>query len=962
MKTLTDASIFEFPVTELSSWETPESLEDLVSSVRRALRDERPITMRAGGTSLGGQAIGQGVILDVSKYLTHVLDYRPEQREVVVEPGVIQEDLNRLVSADGLRFAPDTSTANRAMIGGMIGNNSCGAYSVFYGTTREHIKSAEVILADGSETVFEPLNPQQLHEKLSLPSLEGEIYRTVISLLEQHGEVIVEAFPDPSIIRRNTGYALDVLYREHQPFNPEGKPFSLVPLLCGSEGTLAIVKRATLNLVPLPKFRQLLCPHFDSVFAALSVVPDALSFHPAAIELIDKATLDGTKHNREQQQNRFWIEGDPEAVLVVELFADSQAELDERVQAMQTWFSEQGAITCPVIPTDALAKVWAVRKAGLGLLMGKPSRKKAVAVVEDGAVPVAALPQFFAEVQALMQDLQVGCVYYGHASVGLIHVRPELDLADQNDRQKMVQIARRYAHLIKKYRGAISGEHGDGRIRASFLPELLGEEVYGVLQQLKQAFDPKGLLNPGVIIGKMPINSYLRAYRRPVDNFEELVSPAFDWSADLSLMDAVEKCNGAGACRKSTGVMCPSYQATREEAFSTRGRSNLLRYALTEPDPRQALKDDELQAALDLCLGCKGCKTECPASVDMARLKSEVLYQVKQAFPRFSLQDWAVAKYGRLMQWGSRWPAVFNFVQNLAVVKSLLQVDERRPLPKLAKQSAQAVWAAQSQEKPQTVELLVLVDLYSNYQEPEVALSTFDVLQKLGVRFQPIFMVDSPRALISQGLLKEAKAALMRLAKQVDTVVEQTGESVQVLGLEPSEISVWMDELPDLFPEIKNSVNKSKKSQNSQSCLPFSFSGLGILTKIQPFEDFLLQFSSKNPAFTWPQIDEAWLHVHCHQKALMSPKQTESALKLVAKSVKVIESGCCGMSGAFGYQHYAVSKKIAEQAVLPAVAEMPESAVLVATGTSCRHQVADLSKHSALHLTQVFALAFKKVA
>ena len=959
MKTITDASIFEFP---LHAWLTPDSVDSLVTQVRQALAAEQPITLRAGGTSLGGQAIGSGVILDVSKQLTKILAYRPEAREIVVEPGVIQEDLNRFVAADGLRFAPDTSTANRAMISGMIGNNSCGAYSVYYGTTREHVKSVEAVLADGSEVVFEPLSAQALYQKLKLPTLEGTIYREVISLLEQYGEQIVAAFPDPSIKRRNTGYALDELYRHHQPFNPEGKPFNLTPLICGSEGTLAVIKSATLNLVPLPKYRQLLCSHFASVEAALKTVPEALEFEPAAIELIDQATLEGTKYNREQAQNRFWLEGDPGAVLVVELFAEDAEILAQRLAALQQWFLQQGATACPLIAPEDTQKVWAVRKAGLGLLMGKPSRKKAIAVIEDGAVPVAALPDYYRDVQALMAELDVGCVYYGHASVGLIHIRPELDLALAEDRALMQQIAERNVQLIKKYRGAISGEHGDGRIRAPFLPQLLGEEVYQHLVTLKQIFDPKNLLNPGVIIGEMPITQHLRADRQPVANFSERIPPAFDWSDDLSLMDAVEKCNGAGACRKSTGLMCPSYQVTREEAYSTRGRSNLLRYALTEPDPRQALQTEELQEALELCLGCKGCKTECPASVDMSKLKSEVLYQVKQngsTTLKSQWQDWAIQNYGRLMQWGSRWPALYNWGQNRGWVKDLLQVDRRRTLPAIANTSAQSLWQQKWAQRmsDSSPEVLVLVDLYSGYQEPQIAEACFAVLKQWGMVVQPIFMQHSPRALISQGLLEEAKAALYDLAQQVHHYPD-----AKVLGLEPSEISVMMDELPDLFPELKKtSLQAGESSQNPQSCQDAYLSGLGILAKTQPFEEIVLQLLAENPAFEGlkgvHKLKKAWLHVHCHQKSLMSPKKVAQALALVAEEVQVIESGCCGMSGAFGYHHYEISEKIAQQALLPAVSKMQPGEVLVATGTSCRHQVADLSEQQAIHLVEAFARA-----
>ncbi|MEA3404417.1 MAG: FAD-binding and (Fe-S)-binding domain-containing protein, partial [Pseudomonadota bacterium] len=620
----TDASVFEiFP----HEFNTPVSQQQLVEQVRQSLLVHKPVTMRAGGTSLGGQAIGSGAVIDISKYLNNVIEYRPKEKEVVVEPGVIQDDLNDFVKADGLRFAPDTSTSNRAMIGGMIGNNSCGAYSVYYGTTREHVKSVDVILADGTETTFEPLSAGLLKSRLEQQDFEGNIYRTVYHLLERHGKFILEHYPHLSIKRRNTGYALDELYRHHQPFNPKGKPFNLAPLICGSEGTLAVIKQACLKLVELPKNRQLICAHFDSIESAMKIVSRLLEFEPAAIELIDKATLDGTKTNRQQQANRFWIEGDPQAVLVIELFDDSLEGLKTRLQTQQAWLLNHGAYAAPLIDSNDSSRVWAVRKAGLGMLMGKVTRKKAVAVIEDAAVPVRSLFDYFQDVQALMAELNVNCVYYGHASVGLIHIRPELDLATSKDKTLLQSIAERNSKLVKKYRGALSGEHGDGRIRALFLKEQVGEQVYAYLLELKRAFDPHNLLNPGVIIGDTLITENLRADRQPQKVFET----GFDWRKDLSLMDAVEKCNGAAVCRQSVGrgVMCPSYQATRDEQYSTRGRSNLLRYALTEANPINALTDSELQDALDMCLGCKACKTECPASVDMARLKSEVLYQIQ---------------------------------------------------------------------------------------------------------------------------------------------------------------------------------------------------------------------------------------------------------------------------------------------------------------------------------------------
>ncbi len=927
-----DASIFEIKALQTV---TPETQNVLLDVVKASLLSRQSITLRAGGTSLGGQAIGSGTLIDVSKHLTRVIDYRPEDKEVDVEPGVIQDDLNDLVRADGLRFAPDTSTSNRAMIGGMIGNNSCGSYSVYYGTTREHVKSVDVILADGSETTFEPLSESMLQEKLEQQDFEGNIYRTVFNLLERHGKDILEHFPHPSIKRRNTGYALDELYRHHQPFNPKGKLFNLAPLICGSEGTLAVIKQACLNLVELPKHRQLLCAHFDSVESAMKIVPRLLEFEPAAIELIDKPTLDGTKANRQQQQNRFWIDGDPQAVLVIELFDESKAELESRLKSQQAWLLGHDAYSVQIIKPEDSSKVWEVRKAGLGMLMGKVTRKKAVAVIEDAAVPVHSLFDYFQDVQTLMAELDVGCVYYGHASVGLIHIRPELDLATDEGKRLFQTIAERNSKLVRKYRGALSGEHGDGRIRAPFLKEQVGEQVYAYLLEVKRAFDPHNLLNPGVIIGDAPITGNLRADRQP----RELLSTAFNWSKDLSLMDAVEKCNGAAACRKSAGrgVMCPSYQATREENYSTRGRSNLLRYALTEPDPRKALLDSELQDALELCLGCKGCKTECPANVDMARLKAEVLHQTRSPW---DASAWALKHYAGLLSLGQRFPGAFNAIQSNSLVKALFGVDKRRSFPKAHSESLRDWWSARelAVTNPTLGKVWVLCDLFSQYQEPKVGQAVLNSLQKMGLQVEPVFLQASPRALISKGLLPEAKQAL----QNVVSMLSKWQQGDFIVGIEPSELLVWRDEAKDL---LKNDV-----SENQQACYE------ALLNQVKSYEELILDLSARSLVPGLKELkNKVWLHVHCHQKALAKPADSLKALGLIpGVEVEMIPSGCCGMSGEFGYKHYEVSRTIAGQTLLPTLEKSSSEDLIVATGTSCRHQLADLGQYSALHIAQVF--------
>lgn len=921
----TDASVFElFPQKVI----TPKDKLTLVQAVGDALGQKLPITMRAGGTSLGGQAIGSGLIIDVSKHLTQILDYQPKQRYAWVEPGVIQDDLNAVVRADGLMFAPDTSTSNRAMIGGMVGNNSCGSYSVFYGTTREHVEALDVVLIDGSSVRFEPLSAEALEVKRSLVSLEGDIYREVFRLLTQHGEAILANSPDASIKRRNTGYALDVLLRDYQPFNPQGKPFNLTPLICGSEGTLCAITAAKVQLVAKPKYRQLICAHYDSIESALNQVDALLAFNPAAIELIDKATLDGTLNNLMQKQNRFWIEGDPKAVLVIELFDEEQTHLAQRIQDNQAWLLAHGAYAAPIIAPDMSERVWSLRKAGLGLLMGKRTRKKAVAVIEDAAVPVTVLADFYRDVEALMAEYGVSAVYYGHASVGLIHIRPELDLAQSKDRALFAELAQRFALRVKHYRGALSGEHGDGRIRAPYLREQVGDEVYEVWQQLKRAFDPQGLFNPGVILSEHVITQHHRADRQPSIK----LATGFDWRADISLMDSVEKCNGAGACRKSTGLMCPSYQVTREEAYSTRGRSNLLRYALTEADPLKALSQAELQQALDLCLACKACKSECPASVDMAKLKSEVLYQTK----RNHRQAWLFQNQQRLLSWSSRYAKWVNRLQNLRLVKRFLGVDVRRDLPRVAAVPLDELWQSSRLQMPNRTDasaplvVWVLCDLYSQYQEPQVGLAVLSSLTRLGLEVRPIYMTHSPRALISQGLLEEARDALIEIHGWLRQVLPEH----YIVGIEPSEVLVWRDEAASLLP------------RNTQVFTPH---------QVKLYEELILDLHQQAQLTPFNALKrKVWLHVHCHQKSLADPKQVAQVLTLIpGLVVETIASGCCGMAGDFGYKHYDVSLKVAQQALLPAIESADKEDWIVATGVSCRSQIDDLAGRQAWHVAQV---------
>jgi FAD/FMN-containing dehydrogenase/Fe-S oxidoreductase len=918
----TDASIFEM---EPKAVLYPTSRDDLIRIIRKLLIEKQSFTMRAGGTSIGGQAIGNGVLVNISKYLNNIVDFFEDRKEIIVEPGVIQDDLNSFLQPYNLKFAPDTSTSNRATIGGMIGNNSCGSYSIFYGTTRDHVKSIEVILSDGSLVEFKELTEKELDSKLSMQTLEGDIYRFVINLLNNNHQEVLNAFPDEGLIRRNTGYAFDELIRKYKPFNKNGKCFNLASLICGSEGTLGVVVGATLNLVTLPKYKELIVAHFSSDEQSLNLVKDLVKLDPSAVEYIDRPTLDASKNNNEQQKNRMWIDGNPESVLIIEFFSSSLKELDSKIDKCQSMLLSNGAYSAKLINKKDRDKVWEVRKAGLGLLMGKVGPKKAVAVIEDAAVPIDKLYLYYQEIKSLMQSYNVRAVYYGHASVGLIHIRPELNLSKKKDQKIMYKIAKDVSKIVKKYHGSLSGEHGDGRIRAPFLKEQFGEGVYQYFVDLKRIFDPHSLFNPGVILSDKSILENLR----PVVSQQELVS-ALDWKDDLSFYYAVEKCNGAGVCRKSTGgIMCPSYRATRSEEFSTRGRANLLRKALSSKDPAKSLKNSELKEALDLCLSCKACKNECPANVDMAKLKSEYLFQIRGVGSY--IKSWHIKNLGSILKIGSRAPSTFNFLQNSFLGKKLIGFERRPPL--LQKKSLSDWWSGhQSNNESHVITVWVIADIFTQYYDVNIGQDVLNLLKRCEVNIQVIFPKKSIVAMISHGLLNEAKNELKLLYSKINN----TEKNNLIVGIEPSETLVWRD-------EAKNLIN-------------------GKLPEVLLFEELLLKLNKLEvlPKFN-VLTSKVWVYEHCHQKALVETSNITKVLGLIpGLQVELINGGCCGMAGEFGYKHPKISENIAHNSLDSYMERVKDQDILIATGTSCRKQILDVFKIKSTHLPQLFVESLER--
>jgi FAD/FMN-containing dehydrogenase/Fe-S oxidoreductase len=917
MSISTDASIFEIEPKEVIY---PANRKDLVEIVQDLLNKGQHFTMRAGGTSIGGQAIGDGVLIDISKYLTSIVSFSKKDREVTVEPGVIQDDLNDYLKPYNLKFAPDTSTSNRAMIGGMIGNNSCGAYSVYYGTTREHVKSIEVLLSDGSLVVFKELDELELKQKLQLQSLEGDIYRFVVNTLNHNKAGILNAFPDESLIRRNTGYAIDELIRKHQPFNSVGNKFNLTPLICGSEGTLGVIIKATLNLVELPKYKSLIVAQFESEEQALMIVHNLMQFKPAAVEFIDKPTLEVSKNNAQQNSNRTWIKGNPDAVLVIEFFSNSKKAQELTVIKCQQWLKSKKAYDYSEIDPKDYKKVWGIRKAGLGLLMGRAGSRKALAVIEDAAIPLKYLHQYYKEVKEVIKLYNITAVYYGHASVGLIHIRPELDLSIEKDKEIMSSIAYDVSILVKKYKGSLSGEHGDGRIRAPYIKDQLGQEVYQLLVDLKYTFDPKNLLNPNVIIGNNSITKDLRSVAQPNVN----ITAGFDWSDDISFFSATEKCNGAGVCRQSAGrgIMCPSYKATRDENFSTRGRANLLRKALSSNNPLKELSNAELKEALDLCLGCKACKTECPASVDMAKLKSEYLYQTQKQQDQLEL--WRIKNLGRILKFGSKVPELFNLIQNSTIAKKVAKLEG--DLPQMQSTTLSKWW---KHNKPTyneyEVTVWVLCDIYTEYYDTQVGKDLLSFLKSCKVNIELINLDTSIIALISKGLLNEAKQALNRYYAKLSNISEQD----LIVGIDPSEALVWRD-------DAKYLVEKT--------------------LQVNLFEEVVIMLNKSNLLPKLKSIDEkVYVHLHCHQKSLVGKQITIDALSLIPKlQVEFLNTGCCGMAGDFGYKNQKLANAIKNQSFNIKYIESLGGNIIVRTGFSCAEVIKKTKSKEVISLFSLY--------
>ena len=940
----TDASVYrEMPLAVA----IPKTKEDLLKIVRFADAEQVSIIPRAAGTSLAGQVVGSGIIVDISEEFRQIIEVNKEEGYAIVQPGVIRDELNLHIKQFGLFYGPETSTSNRCMIGGMVGNNSCGSRSVIYGSAREHLLSIKVILADGNETEFKALSNEEFEAKANgigtVSELETNIYKHAKQLFssEENRTEIEKEFPKKSIPRRNTGYAIDLL-ADSSPFTNSEEQFNFCKLLAGSEGTLAFTTELKLNLVPAPTEHQgVICMHFDSINESLKGNLEALKFKPTACELIDHFILDCTKENREQQQNRFFVKGDPKAILVVEFVEESEEKLTKVIADCLAHFEEiKQGYHFPIVKGSDINKVWTLRKAGLGLLSNIPGDAKAVAVIEDTAVDVNDLPAFIEDFNKILKQRNLYCVHYAHAATGELHLRPIIDLKTEEGNQLFKTIATDIAHLVKEYKGSLSGEHGDGRLRGEYIPFMIGEKNYQHCKDIKSTWDPKGIFNPGKIVDTPSMNTFLRympGYSTP--EFDT----AFSFSKDMGMLRAAEKCNGSGDCRKtelSGGTMCPSYMATREEKHTTRARANILREVLSDTTQEKPFQNEEIKDVMDLCISCKGCKTECPSNVDMAKLKAEYTYQnfkEKGASLRVKL----FANVTSTNKIASLVPRLYNFFMKntitSSIAKKMMGVAKEREMP-LLQETTLAKWYKNNAQKGDFIngKLYLFNDEFTNYNDTHIGITTINLLNSLGYEVVIPKHEESGRTFISKGFLAEAKKLAQKNVKLLSTLVS---EEHPLIGLEPSAILTLRDEYLDLVEDQKSAQYLAKYTLTIEEFLAREIEAGKITSS---------NFTGK--------AEHVRLHGHCHQKALSSLVPSKIVLGLPKNyKVQLIPSGCCGMAGSFGYEeeHYEVSMKIGELVLFPTVRKEPKSSIICAPGTSCRHQIKDGTKRTALHPVEI---------
>ena len=941
----TDASVYQIKPIAIAR---PKSVTDIKTLVHFANEHQIPLTPRTAGTSLAGQTVGSGIIVDVSKYFTKIVALDQENKTVTVQPGVIRDELNLFLKPYGLFFGPNTSTSNRCMIGGMVGNNSSGTTSIRYGVTRDKIVALKAILSDGSETVFTSLSSAEFIEKTKGDTLENQIYKTVyeeLSNADTQNEIIKE-FPKPEIHRRNTGYAVDLLLKSDL-FSGNEPTINLGKLLCGSEGTLAFTTEVTLKVDDLPPTHNIMvAAHFHTIQESLEAVMIAMKHHLYTCEMMDDTILNCTKTNREQAKNRFFIQGDPKAVIMLEVASHSLEDAEKQANALIADLEQNNfGYALPKLYGQDIDKINELRKAGLGLLGSIVGDDKAADSIEDTAVELSDLPNYIAEFAAMMKKYGQEAIYYAHAGAGELHLRPVLNLKKKEDLQLFRTIATEVAVLVKKYRGSLSGEHGDGIVRGEFLSFMIGESNYELLKRIKKAFDPNTIFNKGRIIDTPKMDENLRVES---GREEPEIQTIQDFSDSLGILRLAEKCNGSGDCRKlpsAGGTLCPSYRATRNEKDTTRARANALRQYLTDSTKQNKFDQEELYQVFDLCVSCKACASECPSNVDVAALKSEFLYQYQKA-NGFSKRNKTFAYNAKLNNLGSLTPKLTNWFANLSFVKKRMGIAPQRVVPHLAPKTFRK-WLDKNHKELEEGEcpngkVILFCDEFTNFYDVSVGIDTYELLTNLGYEVIIVDHQESGRAFISKGFLEQAKAIA---TINVDIFKELVTNEIPLVGIEPSAILTFRDEYIRLA-EDKAGAEKLAKN---------------VYTIEEFFTNQIEKGAIRSDQFS-EEAKEIKIHGHCHQKSLSSVQATFAMLNIPKNTtVTIYNSGCCGMAGSFGYEkeHYEISMQMGEDTLFPKIRTTDSSVSIAAAGTSCRHQIFDGTKRTAQHPVTILKSCLK---
>lgn len=950
----------------------PETVDDIVALIKESHKMDMHLIPRAAGTSIAGQVVGKGIVVDIKGW-NKILEINQEEKWAWVQPGVVRDELNIALKPYGLHFSPETSTSNRCCIGGMFGNNSCGTHSLIYGSTRHHVIACKGVLSDGS--VFDTEKLKDSGYRKSIPLLDC-ILKQLEGWTEDESKriLIEENYPDTSLQRRSCGYAID----EAIDVVEENPGLAFCKLLAGSEGTLAFITEIKVSLDPLPpKEKMVVCAHCNTLEGSFEANLIALKHKPAAVELMDGKILELSFQNLEQKRNSFFVEGMPAALLIAEFWGDTREEIDAKATAFEEDAKASGLVyTNTRVYGSDVAKVWELRKAGLGVLSGMKGDAKPIGVIEDTAVAPERLPAYMKDFRKMLERLHTSCVYYGHISTGELHLRPIINIKTAEGKKLFREIAEETAKLVRKHKGSLSGEHGDGRLRGEFIPLMYGEEVYQLMREVKHCWDPDGVFNMNKIVDTPPMDEWLRfevGQKYKVE--EELLSnnTYYNWRADFdeckvegasgvrsqahALMCSIEQCNGAGACLKSNligGTMCPAYKVSQDETKSTRARANILREILTRGFESEAFKDvvagksvfdiKELSDVLDSCLACKGCLSECPSNVDMTKLRSEIL---QQKYDRHGtpFRSWMVARMAKMEEFGAMVRPLYNFFATWKpsswVIKKIVRFSTERQIPKLSRYSMRKL-VAKEKQPVEGRKVYLFADEFTNHQEAELGLTFAKLLIKLGYQVEIPKHVESGRAAFSKGCLKLAKKYATKNVQMLSGIVN---DETPLVGIEPSCILSFRDEYPDIVPAEMRDTAK----QLAKNCLLFDEF---IMREVEVGRISVEAFKEVSA--------EIYLHGHCHQKSLIGVGKCAEMLRLIpGVKVNVIPSGCCGMAGSFGYEkeHYETSKAIGEVVLFPAVRKATEDKqkkiIVAAPGTSCRQQILDGTGVKALHPIEI---------